>query len=336
MKLFLSHAGLNEVKGGVELYAQQLGKVFPGTKIIDYHSFKDELGDSFTPLFREPARAKKLGEKIMREYPDAEIFSNGMFCWNLPHKNQINICHGTYAGLSESAVPKTNPDFFRLRFIYNHYEKLAAKNAKIIIANSKKTSENIKRFFSLDSHVIYPPVDFQIFSPSSQENAQSKLGWTGINILFVGRAEYAKGFDFIEHAAQRNPECTFQCILSRPYAPKLPNIHIIEPKSHSELALYYNAADLILFPSRFEGFGFVIAEALACNKKIVCLHTGIASEFKANNLFIAEPNIESIQSSIKTALASDKNPDSRERAEKLFSKEVFRTSWVSTLNHLGL
>src|SRR3990167_4363609 len=98
MKLFLSHAGLGEVRGGVEVYAQHLSKVFKSLEIVDYHSHK-----------------KKLGEFVKKNYPDARIFSNGMFCWNLVGKNQINISHGTYAAFAERAISPFSLDFYRLR-----------------------------------------------------------------------------------------------------------------------------------------------------------------------------------------------------------------------------
>ena len=80
MMLFLSHAGLSEVMGGVETYAQFMKRIFKDLELLDYHSLKEELQDSLLPVFREPERARKLGEYVNKNYADAEtIFTNGMF-----------------------------------------------------------------------------------------------------------------------------------------------------------------------------------------------------------------------------------------------------------------
>ena len=92
------------------------------------------------------------------------------------------------------------------------------------------------------------------------------------------------------------------------------------------LPLYYNAADLVLFPSRFEGFGFVTIEALACNKKIVTLGAGIASEIESENLFVT---IESeLNKTLRIAL-SNQNSNSRNLMKNVFSVKKFREKWRS-------
>ncbi len=335
MKLFLSHAGLSEVSGGVERYAHYLSKVFPDMVRVDYHSHKKELGDTFFPPLREPLRAKKLGEFVSKNYPDAEIvFTNGMFCWNLPHKKQVNICHGTYAGFAEHAVEKTSLDYYRLRYLYSHFEKIAAQNSPLVVANSMSTAFNTESFFHKKAKVIYPCVDTSLFRPSAQGKAAAKLGWEGANILFVGRPERAKGFDFVQGLAREMPDANFRCILSRPFVSQTPNLEIISPKEHSGLALYYNASDLVLFPSRFEGFGFVTAEALACNKKVVCLNTGIASEIHSKNIFLSGQSMQELRETISRALSAGKE-DSRRLAEHHFSFEKFAANWKACVKEMG-
>tara|TARA_Y100000310_G_C20606612_1_gene775812 strand:+ start:146 stop:1150 length:1005 start_codon:yes stop_codon:yes gene_type:complete len=330
MKLFLSHAGLGEVKGGVELYAKYLSNVFSDIKTVDYHSFQEKIGDTSLFPFKEPIRAKKLGEYVSEKYPDAEtIFSNGMFCWNLKEKKQINICHGTYAAFAEKAYSKTNPDYYRLSFLYNYFEKKAAKNASLVISNSKSTALNVKKFFGLDSTVIYPPVDLENFKETKKPVAREKLNWRGPTVLFVGRPERQKGFDIVESLAEKHSTINFKCILSRPYNSKLKNLEVIEPQKHSDLALYYSAADLVINPSRFEGFGFVTVESLACNQKTLVMNTGIAPEIKNQNLFVAN-NEKQFEELFNEALIA-KSTESRSLVEEKFSLQEFRKNWQKAL-----
>jgi glycosyltransferase involved in cell wall biosynthesis len=43
-----------------------------------------------------------------------------------------------------------------------------------------------------------------------------------------------------------------------------------EVKSRCDLVGLYNTCDILLFPSRLEGFGYAVAEAMACGKPVVC------------------------------------------------------------------
>ena len=61
--------------------------------------------------------------------------------------------------------------------------------------------------------------------------------------------------------------------------------HGLEPRlahrtqlSEPDLVLAYNAADLLLWPSRFEGFGLPILEAMACGTPVVCSDGGALPE----------------------------------------------------------
>ncbi|MBX3175862.1 MAG: glycosyltransferase family 4 protein [Candidatus Hydrogenedentes bacterium] len=61
--------------------------------------------------------------------------------------------------------------------------------------------------------------------------------------------------------------------------------HGLEPRlahrtqlSEPDLVLAYNAADLLLWPSRFEGFGLPVLEAMACGTPVVCSDGGALPE----------------------------------------------------------
>jgi glycosyltransferase involved in cell wall biosynthesis len=44
--------------------------------------------------------------------------------------------------------------------------------------------------------------------------------------------------------------------------------------NYDDLPTYYSAADIVVYPSRFEGFGLPALEALACEVPLVCTDTG--------------------------------------------------------------
>jgi glycosyltransferase involved in cell wall biosynthesis len=53
-----------------------------------------------------------------------------------------------------------------------------------------------------------------------------------------------------------------------PLQEKFPYVHFVGVKSRGELAAYYSAADVFVFPSRTDTFGNVMLEALACGAPV--------------------------------------------------------------------
>ncbi|MCC6346201.1 MAG: glycosyltransferase family 4 protein, partial [Nitrospirales bacterium] len=53
---------------------------------------------------------------------------------------------------------------------------------------------------------------------------------------------------------------------------------LFEEVESEALAELYSAADFLLFPSLYEGFGYVVAEALACGLPVLSTRVGIARE----------------------------------------------------------
>jgi glycosyltransferase involved in cell wall biosynthesis len=50
---------------------------------------------------------------------------------------------------------------------------------------------------------------------------------------------------------------------------KLPNMFPLGKLSECDLIKEYNKCDLLLLPTRHEGFGYVVAEAMSCGKPII-------------------------------------------------------------------
>lgn len=59
--------------------------------------------------------------------------------------------------------------------------------------------------------------------------------------------------------------------------------------TNSDLALFYNAADLLVHPSKLEGFGFPVLEAMACGTPVVCADAGSLPEVSGGAAFLAPP-----------------------------------------------
>jgi len=332
-----------DVKAGVETYTEQLKKAFPGSQAIGIENAGNAPLGWATPI-KEPMRALAVCRHVNENAGglDADaIITHGMYGWALDRKKLgipvINVSHGTFAGLAMAAIPKSSAEYYRTGLIYSRFEKKSAQNADAVVSNSKFTQGMNKMHYGIDSVVIHNAVDTRIFRPVKKKAARKKLGMNASKPigLFVGRQEHQKGFDVLEQIANQMPGTDFISVTFPRTATGIGNIIPAGPLGSEELALHYCAADFLVFPSRFEGFGFVIAESLACNTPVVCSDVGIAREISPEGLFVAktfEPAewVEQIQ----MAMQGKENVAPRKFIEKNFNEALFCKKFTSLAKEL--
>jgi glycosyltransferase involved in cell wall biosynthesis len=103
-------------------------------------------------------------------------------------------------------------------------------------------------------------------------------------------------------------------------------IEVIHP-SNEELRALYSAADLLLFPSLHEGFGWPIIEAQACGCPVVTSNRAPMTEVGGNAAIYVDPdNIESAASAIAMRIRDRKEPCvlSLRNAQRFSSSEMIR------------
>jgi glycosyltransferase involved in cell wall biosynthesis/SAM-dependent methyltransferase len=137
----------------------------------------------------------------------------------------------------------------------------------------------------VDSNRIYDfanRVDFQVFYPHSDDKLQVEFcaRYPGeYRILHVGRKSQEKNLDTLIRALVELG-CDYSCIFVgkeyddtyRKLAEKCgvaQRCYFIESVPNAELATYYSFCDCTCIPSRWEGFGIVFIEALACEAAVV-------------------------------------------------------------------
>ncbi|MBS3061358.1 MAG: glycosyltransferase family 4 protein [Candidatus Diapherotrites archaeon] len=334
--VLLTGQPFESVPAGVERYSQLLSNALDGLQTIYFTPFSDSIS---WPFLSEPYKAKivanQLNERLAELDPEV-VFYNGLYGWALPKKTpflKIGLVHGTWKSLAKNAMPW---GFNRLRceYAYAWFEKKSFSNADLLVSNSNFCRELLKTDYRLDSQVIHPPADSNFFHPRDKRKARKKIGVKEDEriVLFVGRPEYYKGFDRVEALAKETdwhfisitfPKATSKWIDAR------------EPVSPAVLGEYYAAADVVLFPSRFESFGFVTIESLATHTPVVTTPFGIAKEISHPYCkVVTNPQLSNFKKAVTDALTPPQA--SFLEIEKIFSFTPFQEKLQTLLEtHLS-
>ena len=148
----------------------------------------------------------------------------------------------------------------------------ALEEADRVIAVSYSTKNSLERNFRAKKvEVIYNGIDTMLFAPKRIVVPARFAG--KIRLLFVGNLTKRKGADLLPLIMERlgNDYVLFYTAgLKFRASFRTQNMIPCGVKSRYDLVDLYNSCDILLFPSRLEGFGYAVAEAMACGKPVVC------------------------------------------------------------------
>lgn len=298
MKALLTYNDQTTVKGGTEVFSDYLRNCFSDLELF---TTAKATKNGFSPipffLLREPLFAKAVQDYYAYQMQGKKVdvaIANGLYAWNwraLKRPEPLIVqLHGGFAPLAEDAYPHYHPDYFRVRYIYAHFESLSCQNAHQVVSNCRFTQKNAQKYYGVKSTVIDLPIQ-SYFKPLDKVRARNQLGWKKepFVALYVGRQLFSKGFDIIVRLAQLNPNIHFFAIANGSWSTPLPsNLTVHSSVSHEHMPLYYAASDVLVFPSRFEGFGLAPLESLACGTPVIGRKTGILTDASLKGVTLLE------------------------------------------------
>ena len=242
-----------------------------------------------------------LGRKL-RDFSDREIvavISNGPVGWYVPDLDgnsarKIHIYHGTYRSLAEAIRPFIRYwGYLKLKWWDSMLIERRCGAGKQVLCNSDQTREEVMRSFGHRGLTTWCPLDTSHFRPLHQPSCRRSLGLPergGVGV-FVGSACPTKGFSTMESLIRSLPDVRWILALMGNIPEHLTcngAVQVFPNAPYHLLPTLYGAADFAVFPSRYEPFGYVVAEALACGTPAIAAPGG------ASRLFLQEPPLDSL------------------------------------------
>ncbi len=260
------------------------GHAGPVPKLALYHSVKDY----FRALESFQAQDGLCYDLIHSHYWLSGLLGQiAQNRWHVPH---IVMFHTLGALKNMVAAGEPEPE---LRIVS---EKRLAKGCHCIVASTAKEREKLMRFYDAAAErikVVPCGVNLNLFRPLDRLAARRRLGFEADEsiVLYVGRFDPLKGLDRLIEAlaylrnhtrlrlvivggdGEQSPayQHLWQLVLKLGLKDRVMFAGRIE---HADLPPYYNAANVLVIPSRYESFGMVGLESLACGTPVVTTPVG--------------------------------------------------------------
>lgn len=179
-------------------------------------------------------------------------------------------------------------------------------NTDSIIASTDLEKHDLIKYYGADKKKIYivePGVNHNVFKPYDQRSIRRKLSLPTDKkiILFVGRIDPLKGIKLLiesmsllvkrdktfaekVHLLLIGGDISSRHFWQNPEVVNIKNLIIdrnldccvkfLGSMPHHLLPKYYSSSDVVVLPSAYESFGFVVLEAMACGKVVVASRVG--------------------------------------------------------------
>jgi glycosyltransferase involved in cell wall biosynthesis len=215
----------------------------------------------------------------------------------------------TVHDMSFFRMPETLPDS-KGRYL-RAATRVAIRLAAAVIAVSEFTKSELVEVLGIDPGRVFvvPNGVSQEFRPAGSDDVDAFVGSADLPrpyILSVGTIEPRKNLGTLLTAYSeligRVPDAPALVVAGAPGwgrsdlgAPiealgLQDRVHVVGHVPSEQLPLLYSGADLFVFPSRYEGFGLPVVEAMACGTPVVASRASSISEVAGDAAALVEPD----------------------------------------------
>ncbi|MBU0579549.1 MAG: glycosyltransferase family 4 protein [Candidatus Margulisbacteria bacterium] len=358
---------IEDYNKSMEVYAQELARAFKEQKLpiqthLNFlHQVKTEPKD-ISPDF--PVKLKTvLPDNLYFKYfvypnkinwlPNSIVHitdhSYGHLLFANPQQKFVITCHDLTLLRFQKKIVKTDADQDRLNLF--KYSISALKRAQAIIADSKATQNDLEMFLNIPKtkiKVIPLGVNYlyQHLNNNSEINELSNKYrlQNHFILLHVGNNAFYKNMSFLfkilyllinKHQQKVKlmkigaDFTEFQKMMIRNLNLSANVLHLGEVPLKKQI-LFYNLADLLVYPSLNEGFGLPVLEAMACGTPVLTSNLGSLPSVVGKAGLLLEPkHHEEWANTIKDLI---NHPEKLNKMSELGLTRAKEFSWKNTAN----
>lgn len=213
------------------------------------------------------------------------------------------------------------------RFYLDLFTRLSARRARRIVVISESTKRDVVRLLGVPPEkveVVYCGID-ETFRPLAEDQVatfRTRRGLPERFILFVGTIEPRKNVTRLIEAFAALRPCDpatlklviggakgwfYRDVFARVEELGLEGEVMFPGYIHaSELPLWYNAAELFVYPSLYEGFGLPPLEAMACGTPVIAANTSSLPEVVGQAGLTVDPlDVEGLAEAMRLVLGDE-------------------------------
>lgn len=298
--------------------------------IAKYGSRHQGIIQSYPPRVQELFWNTIGRNQIKKIFPNIDVFHS--WDWLQPPDKKLPLV-STIHDLAILKYPETaHPKILKLH--QKSWATLKARRAQIITVSqaTKRDVVELLKFPSQDVHVVYESLPQETLTVSQQlteeqlERIKNSLGLDQPYILCVGTREPRKNLRrAIEAWWPLRQEVQLLVAGAEGWddssqlgqALQSSQLRFLGKVTDQELAALYSEAELLLYPSLYEGFGLPILEAFHFGTPVVTSNTSAMPEVAGNAAVLVDPeSVESIRAGIRSIL-NEKIEAQRQRLQKM-------------------
>ncbi len=249
----------------------------------------------------------------------------------------------------EPGVHRMTPWLFRQRLKWKLLFRRLSKKAAMFHMISEYSAERTGHYFPAIKdrlRVIPNAASESFFHPPTAEGLQV-LGKLGVAdkpyILVPGGLQHRKNAELIleawPHIHRRNPDLSL-VVINHPHPMYIERAKALGPsfvlggfQEEQQLVALYNAARLVWFPTRYDGFGMPVIEAMACGTPVISSNTTGIPEVAGDAALLLSPDkMDDHIEAITDLLGNDKE---RARMSDLGRGRASRYTWANSARQMA-
>lgn len=296
LKVALVHDYLNQY-GGAERVLESLHRLFPQAPVYTLLYQPENLPDRFHGWDIRPSYLNRLPghrthyQMMLPLFPGAvegfdlngyDIVISSSNAWAkgvITSVRTFHLCYihtpmrfawDWYHQIPREHDRATNLMLLPMLSLVRQWDVLSSLRPDSYVANSVEVQRRLKKYYKVDSEVIYPSVDTEYFCPASDMSA-------GDYYLMVARLKPYKRVELAIEAFNRNRQSLIIVGQGSEYRrlKKMagPNIKFAGWVTDQELREYYRNSRALIFTA-LEDFGIAPVEAQSCGRPVIAFGQG--------------------------------------------------------------